>query len=164
MAASMSEHEFADERRGVVERLIEQDLDEQSGKGRPLSDRARQYQRSIEAYLEAGMRPRWMERVSEIDHGIARERERLARAHRELREEFGADLASFAERWHALARSWPFAELNQLIEQHNAWYPIERDLAVNPRTGEYVPVAGRSYRRPLLGPAWVLEQFPADVG
>jgi hypothetical protein len=160
----MSEHEFADERRGVVERLIERDLDEQSGKGRPLSDRARQYQRSIEAYLEAGMRPRWMERVSEIDHGIARERRRLARAHRELREECGADPVSFAERWHALARSWPFAELNQLIEQHNSWYPIERDLAVDPRTGEYVPVAGRSYRRPLLGRAWVLAQFPADAG
>ena len=160
----MSEHGLHDERRGIVERLVEQDLDEQSGKGRPLSDRARQYQRSIEAYLQAGMRPRWMERVAEIDHGVTRERRRLARAYRELREECKADPRSFAERWHELARSWPFAELNQLIEQHNAWYPIERDLAVNPRTGEYVPVAGRSYRRPVLGPAWVLEQFPADGG
>ena len=160
----MSEHGLDDERRGVVERLVEQDLDEQSGKGRPLSDRARQYQRSIEAYLQAGMRPRWMERVVEIDHGVARERRCLASAYRELREECKADPRSFAERWHELARSWPFAELNQLIEQHNAWYPIERDLAVNSRTGEYVPVAGRSYRRPVLGPAWVLEQFPADGG
>lgn len=153
----------ADERRGVVERLIGRDVDEQSGKGRPLSDRARQYQRSIDAYLKSGARPRWMERVAEIDHGIARERERLAHSYHALREACAGDPGSFPERWRAVARSWPFADLNQLIEQHNEWYPIERDLAVNPRTGEYVPVAGRSYRRPVLGPEWVLEHFPADA-
>ena len=51
---------------------------------------------------------RWMERVDEIDHGIATEKQRLARAHRALREECGADPGAFAERWHALARSWRF--------------------------------------------------------
>ena len=153
-----------DDRRGRVERLVERDLDEASGRGRPLSDRARQCQRSIEAYLKSGVRPRWMERVAEIDDGIARERGRLAHAHRALRAECAGDRAAFAARWSALARSWPFDELNALIEQHNAWYPIERDLPLNPRTGEYVLLAGRSYRRPLLGPAWVLEQFPARLG
>ncbi|MEY2534992.1 MAG: hypothetical protein QOF29_2902, partial [bacterium] len=28
---------------------------------------------------------------------------------------------------------------------------------------DYVPVGGRSYRRPVLGPEWVLEQFPATL-
>jgi hypothetical protein len=32
---------------------------------------------------------------------------------------------------------------------------------MDPRTRDYVKVNGRSYRRPELGPAWVLEQFPA---
>jgi hypothetical protein len=102
-----------------------------------------------------------MERIGDIDAGIAAERRRLARAHRLLQEECGRDAELFAERWRSLARSWSFGELNQLIAQHNEWYPIERSLPVNPRTGEYVPVAGRSYRRPVLGPEWVLEQFPA---
>ena len=31
---------------------------------------------------------------------------------------------------------------------------------MNPRTGDYVQIHGRSYRRPELGPEWVLEQFP----
>jgi hypothetical protein len=160
--SSVNDSTYEDDWRGIVERLVGQDLDEGSGKGRPLSDRARRYQRSIEAYLKGGQRPRWMERVAEIDHGIERERKRLARAYRALCEECAGDPRSFANRWRALARSWSFAELNQLIEQHNAWYPIERDLPLNPRTGEYVPVAGRSYRRPVLGPEWVLEQFPAE--
>ena len=29
------------------------------------------------------------------------------------------------------------------------------------RTRDYVLINGRSYRRPELGPAWVLEHFPA---
>ena len=55
-----------------------------------------------------------------------------------------------------------FEELNELITQHNEWYPIERDLPMDLRTRDYVLINGRSYRRPLLSPQWVLEQFPAE--
>ncbi|HUR84927.1 MAG TPA: hypothetical protein VMY78_06240 [Solirubrobacteraceae bacterium] len=153
-------HEYDDEQRSSVERIVGRDVDEESGKGKPLSSRASQYQRSLEAYLKAGMRPRWMERVSDIDAGIIRERRRLADAYREMRAEAGDD-ELFARRWRALAEHWPFEpDLNELIAQHNEWYPIERDLPLNPRTGDYVRVGGRSYRRPVLGPKWILEQFP----
>jgi hypothetical protein len=156
-------HEYDDEHRTIVERIVGQDLDEQTGKGRPLSSRAAQTQRSLEAYLKAGVRPRWMERVAEIDAGIARERRRLAEAYHALRAESAGAPQLFAQRWRAVAHGWPFDDLlNELIAQHNEWYPIERDLPLNPRTGDYVRVAGRSYRRPVLGPAWVLEQFPAE--
>ena len=155
--------QYDDERRSPVERIVGRDLDEQSGKGRPLSSRASQTQRSIEAYLKAGVRPRWMERVGDIDAAIARERRLLAEAYANVRQSCARDGGSFAGRWRALAREWPFpADLVELIEQHNEWYPIEHNLPLNPRTGEYVRVAGRSYRRPLLGPEWVLEQFPAE--
>ncbi len=153
--------QFDDRQRTSVERIVGQDLDEQTGKGRPLSSRASQTRRSIDAYLKSGVRPRWMERVTEIDAGIARERRRLEQAYRALQGECGGNVGLFAYRWRALARAWPFDELNELIDQHNEWYPIERDLPLNPRTGEYVRVGGRSYRRPVLGPQWILEQFPA---
>ena len=152
---------YDDERRSPVERIVGRDLDEESGKGKRLSSRAAQTQRSIEAYLKGGVRPRWMERVAEIDERIARERRRLARAHAALQVECAGDPTLFARRWRACARSWCFDDLNLLIDQHNAWYPIERDLPLNPRTGDYVRVGGRSYRRPVLGERWILEQFPA---
>jgi hypothetical protein len=157
----MDDH-FDDEIQTILERIVGRDLDVLSGKGKPLSSRARQTQRSIEAYLKAGVRPRWMERVADIDAGIARERRRLAEAYRALRGECDGDPELFARLWRATAQAWSFGDLNELIAQHNEWYPIERDLPLNPRTGEYVRVAGRSYRRPVLGPAWVLAQFPAD--
>ncbi|HEX4344310.1 MAG TPA: hypothetical protein VHZ31_01995 [Solirubrobacteraceae bacterium] len=155
--------QFDEGQRTGVERLITRDLDEDSGKGRPLSERARQSVRSVEAYLKGGVRPRWMERVGDIDGGLAHERRLLADARARLLETCARDGGSFAERWRTLASDWPFpTELIELIDQHNEWYPIERDLPFNPRTGDYVRVNGRSYRRPQLGPEWILEQFPAQ--
>jgi hypothetical protein len=146
-----------DDRKSPAERLITAPLDERD-LGRPLTERARQSRRTVEDYLRAGGRPRWMERLLEIDRGTKREQRRLGRAYRALLEEVPA--GEFAERWRAVAAAWDFGALNELIRQHNEWYPIERDLPMNPRTGDYVQVRGRSYRRPELGPEWVLAQFP----
>jgi hypothetical protein len=149
------------DRRSPTERLLERRVIDDVGVGRPLSRRARQTARSVEAYLKAGVKPRWMERLSDIDEGIAAERRRLARAYRALQEELGDDPPAFERRWRSIARRWPFDGLNELIAQHNEWYPVERQLPMDPRTRDYVRVGGRSYRRPVLGPEWVLEQFPA---
>ena len=148
--------------RSSVERLIERRSIDQEGVGRPLSRRARQTQRSVEAYLKSGVRPRWMERLADIDQGIATEKQRLARAYRAVQEECAHEPRAFARRWRAVARSWSFEALNDLIRQHNEWYPIERQLPMDVRTRDYVRVGGRSYRRPVLGPEWILEHFPAS--
>jgi hypothetical protein len=151
-----------EQRRSPGERIVDRSLEGAAGIGRPLSRRARQTERSVEAYLRSGVRPRWMERLAEIDLGVAQARRRLEREYEALRLECGADSARFARRWRALARRRRFDDLNELIRQHNEWFPVERDLPMNPRTGDYVLINGRPYRRPLLGPTWVLDQFPPD--
>lgn len=147
--------------RSPAERLLDRNRDPEDA-GRPLSRHARQYQRTLEGYLRAGHRPRWMERLGEIDHGVARERRRVARAYAALREQWGHDRREFARRWRAAAHGWSFHDVNELIRQHNDWYPIERQLPMDPRTGDYVLIHGRSYRREPLDAAWVLAQFPAE--
>src|SRR5690242_16358089 len=82
----------------------------------------------VEAYLKAGVRPRWMERIAEIDHSIAFHKRDYARRYRRLREYYGDDTAAFAERWREIAAAARFDDLNELITQHNEWYPMERDL------------------------------------
>ena len=146
-----------------VERVIGRGLEEAEGLGKPLAERTRQRQRSVESYLRGGTPPRWMERIGDIDRGTANELRRLERAYRALAEECGGDDdAAFAERWRTTAARWSFGALNDLIEQHNEWYPIERDLPMDLRTRDYVLVNGRSFRRPLLDPAWILQRFPAE--
>jgi len=143
-----------------AERVLRRSMIDEEGMGRPFSERVRHHRRTLEAYFKAGSVPRWMERVSEVDQGIARARRRYAAAYRALRDECH-DPEEFARRWRAVAESARFDELNELIRQHNDWYPIERDLPMDLRTRDYVKVNGRSYRRPELGPDWVLEHFPA---
>ena len=68
---------------------------------------------------------------------------------------------TFARLWRARAERFDFSELNRLIDQHNDWYPMERDLPMDPRTGDYVLIRGRSYRRRRLDAQWILDRFPA---
>jgi hypothetical protein len=147
--------------RSAAERLVKKDLDETTGIGKPISSRALASQRTVEAYLKAGVRPRWMQRITEIDDSIKHQRLRLGRSHRVIREECDGDAELFARRWIEFAQRQRFDELNELIRQHNEWYPIERDLPMDLRTRDYVLINGRSYRREPLSAEWVLRHFPA---
>jgi hypothetical protein len=152
---------MADEdRESPVERRIERSFEDTQVLGRPLSRRARQTRRSVEAYLKAGVLPRYMERLREIDRGTAEQRARIDRAYRALLDECSGDPLLFARLWRRRARSWRFDGLNELIREHNEWYPIESGLPMDPRTRDYVRIRGRSYRREELGPDWVLLHFP----
>lgn len=111
-------------------------------------------ERTLEGYVAASAPPRWMERLGQIDAGIARERRALADARTRARS---------AAEWRRTLREWRFdEELNELIRIHNEWFPVERRLPVDPRTGEYQLIAGRPYQRPVLDADWALAEFPFD--
>jgi hypothetical protein len=148
------------ERQSPVERRIERSFEDDQGVGKPLSRRARQTKRSVEAYLRAGVLPRYMERLREIEAETAEQRARLARAYRLLQEECAGDRALFAQLWRRRAASWRFDKLNALIGEHNEWYPVEASLPMDPRTRDYQRIRGRSYRRDPLDAEWVLREYP----
>jgi hypothetical protein len=52
--------------------------------------------------------------------------------------------------------------VNDLIDRHNRFYPIESRLPMDPRTRDYALVGGEDYRRRPLDAAWALERFPAS--
>jgi len=150
-----------------AERYLRERAEDLPGVGKPLTERARLGQRSVEAYLTgANNPPRWMERVREIDQALKRERRLLEAERRALRARFRRDAAGFARAWRTFAsergRSAEYRELNQLIRAHNEWYPVERNLPVNPRTGEWVTVGGRPFLRPVVGAEWILRELPAE--
>jgi hypothetical protein len=97
--------------------------------------------------------PRFAERVLEIEGRTMSHRRRLVEARRELEAVYGeGDLLAAALR--RLTRSWCFADVNALIDEHNRWFPIERNLPLDPATGEYLPVLGRTHRLERLGSGW----------
>lgn len=119
--------------------------------------------RSLEAYIRSRVMPRFMERLREIEDELAIHGVRLARAYGRLERSCGGDAGRFEQRWRAIARKWSFDRVNDLIRQHNEYYPIERSLPVDPRTGEYHTVNGRPYWREPVGPDYILERFPASL-
>jgi hypothetical protein len=166
---SASRRDWPDGDATPAERYLRERTSDLPGVGRPLTERARLGQRSVEAYLTgANNPPRWMERVREIDQALKRERRLLEAERRALRARHarGGDPDAFARAWRAFAerrgRSAEYRELNELIRAHNEWYPVERNLPVNPRTGEWIAVGGRSFLRPAIGEEWVLREFPAE--
>jgi hypothetical protein len=127
---------------------------------RPWPRRLIKGPKTIEAYLRASSPPRYMQRLREIETEYQGHRRRLEAAYLALKDECGRDPELFAHRWRFQARTWWFEDLNELIREHNQWYPVEANLPMDPRTRDYVPIRGASYRRIELGPDWVLEHFP----
>ena len=122
------------------------------------------YADAVEAYLRGNSVPRYMRRLRELETEFQALCAALAQAYRDLVEECGQDVDRFAAEWTAKVRAWSFERVNVLVRQHNAWYPLEVDLPMDPRSRDFVPIHGKSYRRLELGPAWALEIFPAVPG
>jgi hypothetical protein len=115
----------------------------------------------VERYLMAGVVPRFIERGRQIEAGTHRHRKRIERAYEWARRRY-VNPEEFALQWRALAESWCFDDINELIDEHNQWYPAERRLPLNPRTGDYLTIGNRDWRRRRLDAAWILEQFPVE--
>jgi hypothetical protein len=121
--------------------------------GRPQRRRIRRFRPEADRYLASlgGPLP-YMLRLRQIDDAIAEHEGRLADAYEAHRGDPAA--------WRRIAERWSFSEVNDLIERHNRWYPVEARLAMDPRTRDYVKVGGRPYRREPLDADWILRQFP----
>ena len=117
---------------------------------------------SVEKYLQAGVVPRFIERARQIEDGTRRHRQRLERAYEWARQTH-PDPLEFAAYWQGLAETWRFDDINDLIDEHNRWYPAERKLPLNPRTGDYLTIGNRDWRRRRLDADWILEQFPLET-
>jgi hypothetical protein len=103
-----------------------------------------------------------MRRLRAIEDALEQHERQLADRWRTLAEEL-EDPGEFAAAWRALADSWSFAQVNELIERHNRNFPAEARLAMDPRTRDFVRINGRSYLRQPLGADWILERFPPDL-
>jgi len=142
--------------------LLSADLRDSPVSGKPLPRRMRNFSPSVEGYARSVVGPpAHVQRLRRIEDEIEEHVDRLRAARDELRLEI-ADPEERSRRWRELAASWSFHAVNDLIEKHNSWYPVEAKLPMNPRTGDFVLVGGKPYSREPLDAAWVLRHFPVD--
>jgi hypothetical protein len=150
-------------RERASERRLAEDLDGSPLRGRPIRRRLRNFRPAVDSYIASlgGPLP-YMQRLREIERQLERHQAELRTAWDELRAEYGDD-GSFSRRWRELAARWRFDEVNDLIERHNRYFPIEARLPMDPRTGDFVLINGKRYDRAPVDAAWILERFPADL-
>lgn len=129
--------------------------------GQPLRRRLRNFRTEPDRYLASlgGPLP-YMRRLRAIEEEVATHERELAAAWRALAEASAGDAPDFARRWRDRAVAWDFWWVNRLIDRHNRYFPMEANLPMDPRTGDFVLVRGEPYRKAPLDAAWILDRFP----
>ena len=149
--------------RKLADRLAE-DLEGSPLSGRPLPRRLRNFSLAADRYaVSLAGPPAYSRRLREIEDETAAHEEALRAALTELVRQHAGDPRALARRWRTIAGRWNFTAVNLLIEQHNAYYPAEARLPMDPRTGDFVLVGGNPYRLCPFDAEWVLERFPAEL-
>ncbi|MES1247882.1 MAG: hypothetical protein ABUS54_09450 [Actinomycetota bacterium] len=144
-------------------RILQEELATSPVKGEPLRQRYRNFRPDADAAIRALGGPTiWMRRLRAIEDELERHEQQLDATWRELAVETD-DPAEFADRWREIAARWNFSEYNHLIERHNANFPAEARLPMDPRTRDFVKINGKPYTREPLDAAWILERWPADL-
>jgi hypothetical protein len=140
-------------RRERAEQKAAEELEGSPLAGRPLRQRYRNFRPSVDSYVTSlgGPLP-WMRRLRLIDELTADHERRLEGAYGEQR--------GRPDLWEETVSRWDFYSVNELIDKHNRYFPIEARLPMDPRTRDFVLVGGRPYRRELLGAGWALARFP----
>ena len=142
-----------DVRRERAEQRASEELAESPLVGRPLRRRYRNFRPAVDSYVVSGGGPLpWMLRLRMIEDLTADHLRRLQDAY--------VEHVGDPARWERTVRGWDFYAVNELIDKHNRYYPIETRLPMDPRTRDFVLVNGRPYTRELLDAEWALERFP----
>src|SRR6266536_5530056 len=104
----------------------------------------------------------WSSDVCSSDLEVDRHEAQLGEAWREAAAGT-RDPAEFERLWLETAHRWSFAEVNHLIDRHNANFPAEARLPMDPRTRDFVRINGKPYQRDPLDEEWILARWPADL-
>ena len=144
-------------------RVLEEELRAIPEAGKPLEQRLRNFRPDADAAIRAlGGPALWMRRLRAIEDELDRHEAQLGETWRELAAETH-DAAEFERLWLETAQRWSFAEVNHLIDRHNANFPAEARLPMDPRTRDFVQINGKPYQREPLSVDWLLGRFPSDL-
>ena len=144
-------------------RVLEVDLAGSPVNGKPLRRRLRNFRPDADSAVRALGGPlHWMRRLRAIEDAVDQHERQLDEAWRTLAAEVD-DPQEFARLWRETARTWSFAEVNELIARHNRNFPAEARLPMDPRTRDFVRINGRSYAREPLDAEWILRRWPASL-
>jgi len=122
-------------------------------RGRPLELRPLPFTLTMEEKMRGAMGvPSWVRRRRKLEISMEQLRTDLDRRWS----------LTATEDWTAIAQAWDLSPINREIERFNRFYPIERNLPLDPRTRKMFDGGVAWMPLPALDAAWILDAFPAD--
>ena len=148
-------------RAAARERLSELERGERHATAARLLPRATRFAEPTLA-AQLGL-PHRIERLKAIELETERLLARLAEAYEEEREAAAHEPERFGRRWTQRLERTSFIEVNELIEIHNEWFPMEAHLRWDRDLDDYRAPFGIPWRKRVLDVDWALEHFPAEL-
>jgi hypothetical protein len=113
--------------------------------------------------LAIGGAPAWSRRLKRIHDLTVAVTANLQADWEAMARDARGNRPGFAAAWHQRAESFDFAQINELVDRHNRYFPAEANLPMDVKTLDYVAYAGGDYRRQRLDSTWILARFPPDL-
>lgn len=107
--------------------------------------------------------PNRIERLIRIERETERIVRRLRALHDELADGFTGSEQSFDRAWRARVERVSFLEVNELVDEHNEWFPVEARLRWDIAAADYRAPFGLPWRKQHLDVDWALDRVPARL-
>ena len=149
--------------RQIGEKLASQDIPE-AIKGKPLKIPQFNFTISLENKVRSMFGPPYYARRARwIEDMTNRLMEDLAFEYKAMVGKCANDPQAFAHQWRELISLLELDELNDLINKHNMYYPMEAKLRIDPDSG--APLVGSTPWEPLekISTEGLLKVFPPDM-
>jgi hypothetical protein len=147
------------------EEAIEESLREFAAPGAhgPLYVRASPFYLETCDYLKAAAGPpAWSIRLARLHRMIDELRSDLMREQGDMRERHRGSREALSQEWRRYLAGLDLSPINELIEKHNAYYPIEAGLRMQWPSGRYILPGGTEFPMPLVSVESLLAEFPLD--
>ena len=147
----------------IGEQLKSQRLSEDT-KGKPLKIPQFNFTISLENKVRSMFGPpHYATRARRIENITHKLMEDLVFEYASMIDRFGDDPEVFAQQWKELISSLELGELNDLIDKHNTYYPMEANLQIDPDSG--APLLGSAPWEPTerISVEGLLKIFPPDM-
>ncbi len=130
-------------------------------KGKPLNIVSANFTVSLENKIMAcaGI-PEYIQRAKLVEEKITKIKADLKIRYDKLEKKLGNNHARFNKSWESILKSYNFQEVNELIEKHNMFYPLEANLRMDFDSSEYLLGSNIWEKTPLLSASLILEELP----
>ena len=149
--------------RQIGEKLASQDLPE-SIKGKPLKIPRINFTIPLENKVRSMLGPpHYAVRAGRIENITQKLMEDLAIEYACMIDKFGENPEVFAQQWKELLGSLELDKLNDLIEKHNTYYPMEANLQIDPDSGAYLSGSVPWQPKEKISVEWLFKLFPPNI-